>query len=232
VPWLRGRAPGTIHRLLHRVGLRYKRGRAYVHSPDLAYDAKLAAITAAHLLAHAHPTAIVVLYEDEFTYYRRPTLSRGWAPRGADAPRADHAWGTNKQRRVAACLDVRTGRLLTWQRRHFDRHTLLRYYGAVAAAYPEAEVIFVIQDNWPVHFHADVVSGLPPKLVLLPLPTYAPWTNPVEDVWRGLKGAVLHHHAFGDDWGGLQAAVTAWLGQWDGPSPDLLHIVGLEPWPG
>ncbi|HEX2066688.1 MAG TPA: IS630 family transposase [Candidatus Thermoplasmatota archaeon] len=231
LPWLRGRHRGTVHRLLGRLGVRYKRGRAYVHSPDLAYDAKVAAITAAQLLARAHPDAIALLYEDEFTYYRRPSVSRAWAPRGVDAPRAGQGLGTNTRRRVAACLDAMTGALVPWQRGRFDRATLLRYYAAVEAAYPEAEVIFLAQDNWPVHTHPDVLAGLPPKLVLLPLPTYAPWTNPVEDVWRALNGEVLHHHPFGDDWAGLQRAVTAWLAQWRGPAPTLLHRVGLAPCP-
>jgi len=232
LPWLRGRHRGTIHRLLGRLGVRYKRGRQYVHSPDLAYDAKLAAITAAQLLARAHPAAVVLLYQDEFTYYRRPSVSRAWAARGSDAPRVDQAWGTNKRRRVAACLDAMTGALLVWQRSHFNRQTLLRYSAAVAAAYPAAEVIFLAQDNWPVHFHPDVLAALPPRLVLLPLPTYAPWTNPVEDVWRALNGDVLHHHPFGDDWTEVHAAVTAWFAQWRGPSPALLHRVGLLPCPG
>jgi hypothetical protein len=231
VPWLHGLPPGSIHRLLGRLGLRYKRGRHYLHSPDPAYDAKLAAVTAAHLLARAHPEAVVLLYQDEFTYYRRPSVSRGWAPRRTDAPRAAQGWGTNKRRRVAACLDALTGRLVAWQRDRFDRRTLLRYYHAVAAAYPGAEVIFLAQDNWPVHTHPDVLAALPPHLVRLPLPTYAPWTNPVEDVWRALNGEVLHHHAFGDDWVGVQQAVVAWLGQWTAPSPDLLRLSGLAPCP-
>lgn len=229
VPWLRGRAPGSIARILRRLAIRYKRGRAYFHSPDLAYDAKVAAITAAQLLARAHPGAVVLLYEDEFTYYRRPSLSRAWAPRRADAPRADQGWGTNKKRRIAACLDAISGRVVAWQRHRFDRKTLLRFYAAVVAAYPQAEVIFVVHDNWPVHTHPDVLAALPPPLALLPLPTYAPWTNPVEDLWRLLNGDVLHHHDFGDDWTGLQAAVTAWMAQWHAPSPELLHLVGLCP---
>lgn len=89
LPWRHARAPGSIPRILRRLGVRYKRGRAYFHSPDLAYDAKLAAITAAQLLAHAHPEAMVLLYEAEFTYYRRPSLSRACAPAATDAPRAD-----------------------------------------------------------------------------------------------------------------------------------------------
>jgi hypothetical protein len=229
IPWLRDRPAGSIHRVLERLGVRYKRGRAYFHSPDLRYDAKLAAVTAAQRLARANPEAVVLLYQDEFTYYRRPTVSRGWAERGADAPRVAQGLGTNKRRRIAACLDATTGRVVAWQRHRFDRQTLLRFYAAVAAAYPQAEAIFLAQDNWPVHVHHDVLAALPAAIHLLPLPTYAPWTNPVEDLWRYLLADVLHQHDFGDDWPGLQAAVEAWLAQWADASPDLLGLVGLCP---
>jgi hypothetical protein len=229
IPWLQDRAPGSIHRILDRLDVRYKRGRAYFHSPDLRYEAKVAAITAAQLLAHAHPESVVLLYEDEFTYSRRPTVSRAWAPARTDAPRADQGYGTNKKRRIAACLDATTGRVVAWQRHRFDRQTLARFYQAVAAAYPQAEVIFLAQDNWPVHTHPDVLTALPPRITLLPLPTYAPWTNPVEDLWRYLLADVLHQHEFGDDWTGLQAAVDTWLAQWAQGSSDLLRLVGLCP---
>lgn len=230
VPWLRGRARGTIHRVLRRLALRYKRGRAYLHSPDPAYAAKLAAITAAQAFARADPAHVVLLYEDECTYHRRPSVSRGWAPVAIDAPRVDQGWGTDKERRIAACLDALTGQVIAWQRRHFERGTLRHFYQAVVAAYPQAEVIYLAQDNWPVHFHPDLVATLEATPIrLLPLPTYAPWTNPVEDLWRGLRADVLHHHGFGDDWEALQTAVTAWLEQWAQPSSALLHAVGLCP---
>jgi hypothetical protein len=232
IPWLRGRGRGVIQRVLRRLHLRYKRGRAYLHSPDPAYGAKVAAITAAQAFAHADPAHVVLLYQyqDECTYHRRPSVARGWAPVGADAPRADQGWGTDKQRRVAACLDAGTGQVIAWQRRHFERGTLRRFYQAIVAAYPDAEVIFLVQDNWPVHFHPDLLAALAATPIqLLPLPTYAPWTNPVEDLWRGLRADVLHHHGFGDDWDALQAAVAAWLDQWTQPAPALLHAVGLCP---
>jgi hypothetical protein len=229
VPWLQGKRPGTIQRVLRRLGVRYKRGRTYLHSPDPAYDRKLAAITAAQLLARANPGAVVLLYEDELTYYRKPTVSRDWAPVGADAPRAVLGLRRNTRRRIAACLDAIGGQLVAWQRDRFDRSTLARFYAAVAATYPDAEVIFLAQDNWPVHTHPDLLHALPPHLVLLPLPTYAPWTNPVEDLWRGLYAEVLHLHPFGDDWPGLQAAVTAWLEARAADPATLLHFVGLPP---
>lgn len=230
LPWLRGRAPASARRILGRLGVRHKRGRAYVHSPDPSYDAKLAAVTAAQMLARADPEAVVLLYEDECTYRRRPTVARAWAPSGADAPRADQGLGTNKQRRVAACLDARDGRLLVRQRASFGRKALAAFLRDVAAAYPEAAAVFVALDNWPVHFHADLLAALADTTVhLLPLPTYAPWTNPVEDVWRALNADVLHHHGFGDDWDGLQAAVAGWLAGWADGSDALLRRVGLCP---
>jgi len=229
VPWLRGRPPGSVHRLLRRLRVRSKRGRAYLHSPDPADDAKPAAVTAAQAFARADPGAVVLLYQDEFAYQRRPTVARAWAPRRADAPRADQGLGANRRRRVAACLDARTGRVLFQQRHRFDRAALVRFFRAVADAYPAAEAIFVALDNWPVHFHPDVLAALPPRLALLPLPTYAPWTNPVEDLWRGLYADVLHHHGFGDDWAAIQAAVVGWLAGGAEDSPDLLRRVGLCP---
>lgn len=90
-------------------------------------------------------------------------------------------------------------------------------------------MIYLAQDNWPVHTHPELLAALPPRLVLLPLPTYAPWTNPVEDVWRALNGDLLHHHPFGDDWDGLQAAVETWLAGWATPEAHLLRQVGLCP---
>lgn len=230
VPWLHDRAPGTIAGILRRLRLRYKRGRLYLHSPDPAYDAKLRAITGAQVLARACPDQVVLLYQDEVTYYRRPTLARAWAPVAADAPRVAAGWSRNTSRRIAAWLDAISGRLLTLQRAHFDVATLIRAAQTVRAAYPNAEVIYLVDDNWPVHQHPDLLAAQTARgIVRLPLPTYAPWTNPVEDLWRGLYADVLHHHPFVTDWDALQQTVTTWLAEWDHDPLGLLHLVALSP---
>jgi transposase len=228
VPWLAGRAPGTIGQILRRLRVRYKRGRLYLHSPDPAYDAKLRALTGAQVLARACPDRVVLLYQDELTYYRRPTLARDWAPAGVDAPRVAAGLTPNRRRRVAAWLDATSGRLLAWQHAHFDVATLVRRSRQVRAAYPEAEVIYLAQDNWPVHRHPALAAPLAALgIAVLPLPTYAPWTNPVEALWGALTARVLHNHAFADDWPALQAAVGDWLAAWAQDPAGLLHVVGL-----
>ncbi|MFN3763237.1 MAG: helix-turn-helix domain-containing protein, partial [Anaerolineae bacterium] len=46
VDWLRGLSLPGVHKILCRLGVKYKRGRRYVHSPDPEYDEKLAQLQA------------------------------------------------------------------------------------------------------------------------------------------------------------------------------------------
>ena len=232
LPWLTERSLSCVWHTLRRLGLRYKRGRTYVHSPDPEYRSKLARIALRHhwvqQQAIMHPTRYVLLYEDEFTYYRQPTVSSSYAPAGSDLPHATVTPGHNTTRRIAATLDVRSGRLVAWQRDRFDRHTLSRYFLAVAQAYPDAKRIWIALDNWPVHFHPEVLRTLATTPIrFLPLPTYAPWTNPVEKVWRKLNQEILHLHPFSDDWEQLKATIQAFLDRFAHGSDALLHEVGL-----
>ena len=96
------------------------------------------------------------------------------------------------------------------------------------ARYPKAEHISIALDKWPVHFQPDVLAALQKsKIPLLFLPTYAPWLNPIEKVWRKLKQELLHLHRYRGRWTELQERVEAWLVQYDRPAPDLLSSVGL-----
>lgn len=215
---------------LHRLGIVYKRGREYVHSPDPDYALKLAYIEAARQQAQRQPESIVLLYEDEITYYRRPTIARGYALVGSSEPKAKLGYTTNKKRRIAGSLNIVTGQFHAQQRAHFGVAQLLRYYQHLEATYPNAKTIYLVQDNWPVHRHPQLLNFfLTSRVVPLFLPTYAPWTNPTEKVWLYLKRDVLHLHPFQDNWTELIQAVELWLAQWRSPSPDLLHFVGFSP---
>jgi transposase len=230
VLWLGGLTVSGAGRLLGRLGVRYRRGQAHLHSPDPGYDAKLRAVALARDEAKADPGRVAFLYQDEHTCYRRPSVAQAWQAEGGPGRPAEQGHKANTARRLIAALDARDGRLICWRRSRADRATLARYYKAVAEAYPDAEVIYLAQDNWPVHFHDDVLRSLEGgRLKLLRLPTYAPWTNPVEKVWRKLKQEVTHQHDFGDDNAALNAAVDGWLAQHAHGSAELLRYVGLHP---
>ena len=68
-----------------------------------------------------------------------------------------------------------------------------------------------------------------PRIQLLQLPTYAPWTNPIEKLWRWVRQSVLHLHGLAEDWEALQQRVIAFMEQFRGGSQALLRYVGLLP---
>ena len=227
--WLQPHCLATVWNTLHRCHLSYKRGRRAVHSPDPLYAAKLATIGYLRGRAATEPGRVVFLYEDEMGYHRRPSLGYAYVPTGTDAPRAEQGWGADTVRRVAGCLDVRTGQLHSQQRAHWTVAALVRFFQQVDAAYPDAERLYLALDNWPVHFHPALRTALAAttRIRLLRLPTYAPWTNPVERVWRKLSAEVLHLHRHTDDWPGLVQRVQTWLEAAQQPSDALLRYTGL-----
>lgn len=232
IDWLRSLSLVGVHRLVWRLGLHYTRGRRAVHSPDALYAAKVATSGYVRTRAQADPQRITVLYEDEVTYYRRPTVAQGYAISGSDAPRAEQGVGSNTKRQVAACVDVQTGQLFSWQRAHFDVPMLIRCYQEVERAYPDAQRISLIQDNWPGHFHPKLLAAFndnpASKVHLMRLPTYAPWLNPVEKLWRRLYHDVLHLHRWVYEWEQAQAAVTAWVDLWTSQPEPLLSLLGIH----
>jgi hypothetical protein len=242
--------------LLKRIGISYKRGRDYVHSPDRHYWPKLDLIEQCRLRAYYAPQRYVFLYQDEVTYYRQPSPSYGYEAVGPHQPLAFRSYRSNTYFRAVATMNVMTGDVLYRQYSRLNRFQLSAFYADVHEAYPDAEVIYIVVDNWPVHFHPDILARLepqrhlfwPPRLPanwptkpgpkavhddlpiqLLSLPTYASWLNPIEKLWRKLKQEILHLHRQSDQWLELRKRVAAFLEQFRYGSDELLRYVGLLP---
>jgi hypothetical protein len=96
-------------------------------------------------------------------------------------------------------------------------------------AYPGARRIYVVPDNWSIHAHPDVRAALGrwPRITPVWLPTYAPWLNPIEKLWRWLRRDVLQMHRLAGDWAALRGRVNGFLDQFAGGSRALLRYVGL-----
>lgn len=228
LPWLAAYTLAGISQALKRLKVRRKRGRLSVHSPDLAYQSKLAWIARARTLAEAQPSEIVLLYGDEFTLTRQPTLAPAYAPI-TEAPVARLSHRANTRYRYSGALNPVTGQV-TWSAASVmgvkALHTFLR---RVRQAYPTQQVLLV-WDNWPVHQLPGVLAmAADLSIELLWLPTYAPWTNPIEQLWRWLKQTLLHHHRLADAWPELKAQVATFLDQFADGSVDLLRYADLLP---
>lgn len=251
--WLDLTTDSGLCQLLHRLHIRYKRGRQHLHSPDPNYDAKLEYLATCYQQVLDDPDHFTFLYLDEFSYYRQPTVARAYALRGASQSRAPLSHRTNTRCRAIGAMNARTGQV-TYRQAHKTTVAVQRaFYEDIAAAYPQATRIFVAQDNWPNHAHPQVVAPLevqqspfwpntftnwstaerftqpqqPLPIQLIFLPTYAPWTNPIEKLWHWVKREVLHMHRYSDDWQQLKQRVLHFMSQFALGSTDLLRYVGL-----
>ena len=111
---------------------------------------------------------------------------------------------------------------------------MYRFFYYVQKQYPQAKVIYMALDNWPIHFHAYVQEHLasmksPNRLRFLALPTYAPWTNPTEKYWLKLSREWLRFHPFAGDKLIFKRELDGWLRRHSDESPALLHEIGLLP---
>jgi hypothetical protein len=243
VAWLAGHCPSGIGRALRALGVAWKRAREHVHSPDPAYDEKRGAIAASRVVSRGSGGRVVTLFQDEVTLHRQPSLASAWAARGRDHALAERSLRADATTRIVGTLDAADGRVRWRSRSTLDIPALVGFYRDVAAAYPAADRIDVVLDNWPVHFHPDLLVALQPQtspfpfprpghwpaepsaaavrkwgdlrlpIQLLPLPTYASWLNPIEKLWRWLRHDVVHLHPWADDLPALRAAADAFLAQ-------------------
>ena len=239
--------------LLKRLGISYKCARAQLLSPDPAFEAKLSYLTLCRMRAWYAPERYVFLALDEFTYYRQPTLARAYAQRGPHQALAWRSHHSDTRFRGLGALNVHTGQLTYRQQTKISPPCLAAFYTQLRAAYPQAQTIYVLQDNWPVHVHPDVLARLEPQqspfwpavpatwptqprpravrdslpIQLVFLPTYASWLNPIEKLWRWVRQTVLHLHRLSDDWPALKQAVADFMSRFEADAPDLLRYVGL-----
>jgi transposase len=223
-----------LWRRLDAWGLPYKRSRDHLHSPDPDYLQKMLAISAARLDAVAHPDTTSFLYSDEFTYYRQPEPGYAYGRRGSGGqaqPLADRSTRSNTHRRIIGALDAVTGQVVTDQATRLSVDALARFLRHLRAVYGPTRRLTLAWDNWPNHHHAVVHTAAERWAIqLLYLPTYAPWTNPIEKLWHQLKAEVLRLHREADTWDVLTRQVTHWLTTFAHGSTALIRYVGLAPY--
>lgn len=229
--WLNTYSLSGVWRVLQANGIRYKRGQEHLSSPDPEYLAKRDHIGWCVQQARERPGIVVVLFLDEFSYYRWPGIAQVYSEVGVHQPRANLTASYNTRGRLVVALEVLHGKVLYLQRSHITVYVLVLFLQMVRQAFPKAKIIYIVQDNWHnVHFHPDQLAAAENLgITLVPLPTYAPWLNPCEKLGRKLRQDVTHMHDLAQDWESLKKAVSDFLEQFTSGSIDLLRYTGLLP---
>lgn len=183
-----------VRQLLHDLGFRRRRLR---HRHLKANPQEQAAfVTDLHLLLQDWPEDWELLYVDEATVRRHPTLSAMWCL-------------------VDDIPEVPTG----------DDHTKVQVYGAVAPLsgqthyrihptlskgnfatflrqlerYYQDKHVLIVHDRAEQHRGQvvdTVVQEAQGRLMLMPQPRYSPELNPQERLWKWLRRVVTHDHWF------------------------------------
>jgi len=252
--WLKSLSVSGVWRHLKRAGIARKHARGYVHSPDLEYLEKLREVVRVLELAAVSNGKIVVLFADELTFYRQPTLAFAYCQAKKEIqPKAEFSHQSNTKGRIGGLINALSGQVTYRLASKCGKYELIKLYEQARADYPEAEIIYLIEDNCPIHFHAEVLNALVEQetrfalkvpeswqniqvkewkkeklpIQIVPLPTYASWCNPIEKLWRLLKQEVLHLHRRADEWENLKEAIRKFLDKFRAKSAELLKYIGL-----
>lgn len=231
VDWLPDYTLSGLWRLLNRLGLNLRPGRVQQYSPDPDYAEKETRLLECLEESARCPGEIVALFLDEMGYYRWPEAASGWGPVApAERPVAQRQESKQKQWRIVGVLNALTGQVNYLDDYIVGRKKVGQMYEQIDEIYPSAQRIYVVQDNWSIHTHDDVLEVVDdlPRVEPVWLPTYAPWLNPIEKLWRWLKEDVLKLHRWAGDWSKLRGQVNGFLDQFGEGSEILLQYVGLK----
>lgn len=225
------RSLSGLWRRLQKWKIVLKRGRQHIHSPDPQYQPKLQRVLATLQQARANPQQVVLLYGDEKTVYRQPRAGRSYHEQGSGGVHqslAELSHRSNTKHRLGGAMDAFSGQVVFHAASRMGVDGLCKLLEKVRATYVERPQVVIAWDNWPVHDHPKVLQKAKALgIELLHLPTYAPWTNPIEKLWRWLQERILDRHNLADRWQELKDRVAQFLQQFAGPAPALLRYVGL-----
>jgi len=248
---------GGLSQLLSRLGLRWIRARYVLYSPDIYYRPKLDYIEQIRKHVKESKGLEILLYLDECSYYDQSTLSSSWTTSEHTQEKVKRLYHTNTITRVVGTIAESDGRVIYSQASKIGVTDYAYFYKRVCEAYSNAKRIWIIQDNFPVHFHPNLLIALEeqdnpfpailspnwpkePKewaikrfgrwnlpIQLVPIPTYAPWCNPIEKLWRKFRQDFDHMRPVIDDLALLRAKAQQFFDQFAQGSVELLRYVGL-----
>jgi transposase len=138
----------------------------------------------------------VFYYADEFNVSWHPTLRKMWSPQGQQIMIPTP--GTPTKRYGLGAVNYHTGETVVLVQRHKRRKDVAVLLQALVDKHPDQTVI-VAWDNADTHQDDEieaVVRAAAGRLVLLYLPTYSPWLNPIEMLWRHYRREVTHCELF------------------------------------
>jgi transposase len=170
----------------------------------------------------------VFYYADEFNVSWLPTLRAMWSLKGQQVMIPTP--GRPKVHYGLGAVNYHSGETVVIIRRRKRRLEVAELLQALVDKHLTG-TIYVAWDNASTHQDAEVeavVRAAAGRLVLLYLPTYSPWLNPIEMLWRHFRREVTHCEIF-ETVKLLIEASYSFFNRFNKNPKDVLSIIGVYP---
>ena len=127
-------------------------------------------------------------------------------------------------------VNYHTGETLVLVRRRKRRQEVAELLEALIAKHPTKRG-YVAWDNASLHQDDEVeavIRGAAGRLVLLYLPTYSPWLNPIEMLWRQFRREVTHCELFATVKAVIEASLD-FFHRYNSQPQKVLSLIGAKP---
>lgn len=138
--------------------------------------------------------------------------------------------GQPTKRYGLGAVNYHTGETVVVVRRRKRRKEVAELLKALLEKHP-SERIYLAWDNANTHQDDEieaVVRGATGRLVLLYLPTYSPWLNPIEMLWRHFRREVTHCELFESVKALIEASLD-FFRRYNEMPQEVLSIIGAKP---
>jgi transposase len=138
--------------------------------------------------------------------------------------------GQPTKRYGLGAVNYHTGETVILIRQRKRRKEVAELLEALIAKHPN-ETVYVAWDNASIHQDDEVetvVRDAAGRLALLYLPTYSPWLNPIEMLWRHFRREVTHCELFVSV-KALIAASLDFFHRYNTQPHKVLSIIGAHP---
>ncbi len=135
--------------------------------------------------------------------------------------------GQPKKHYGLGAVNYHTGETVLLIRKRKRRSEIAQLLQALLDKHPTG-TIYLAWDNVVTHQDDDieaVVRGAAGRLVLLYLPTYSPWLNPIEMLWRHYRREVTHCELF-ETVTALLEATRVFFARYNQTPAKVLSIIG------
>jgi len=219
----------TIRVHLHALGYRVRRPVLSIASPDPAYKQKAKKLK--RYQKQAKNGEILLYYQDEIDLNLLPGIMRCWTVQGVQ--RKVPTPGANQKQYGFGAVNYVSGQTLhriEERKNSAGFCAFIEQFMQTVTRAPDyqGEKIVLVVDNFIIHHSRktqEFLEKYADQLLLFMLPTYSPWLNLIELLWKHLRRKVTHNHLF-TSIAELVKAVCSFLDTLNATPHLILSVIG------